>query len=343
MVMWMVRAEGGELFDQFLEHGLAALGWGFVPDLRGFAAKPQLLPVLQAHLPGKSAQSLQVQASILWRFSRDLKIADEVLTYDPTRRIYASGTVTAAYFHDVDIGNKLSADDFGYPHLARVDWSPKTVKRDELPEFVKNTLGATLSFFLVPDAAANVVRAVAHGETVKPTIPTLPVGSDIEADPYGFEELASRAAERSKDMLVKLDWREMQALVAGLLRALGYKTRISPDGPDRGKDITASPDGLGLEEPRIVVEVKHRPKEAMGGPEVRSFIGGRKAGEKCLYVSTGGFTKDGRYEAERSNIPMTLMTLEDLVELLTDNFDRLDDATRQLVPMRRLFWPVSES
>ena len=47
----------------------------------------------------------------------------------------------------------------------------------------------------------------------------------------------------------------MQELVAGILRAMGLKTKISNKGPDRGKDIIASPDGLGLENPRIFVEV----------------------------------------------------------------------------------------
>jgi restriction system protein len=47
----------------------------------------------------------------------------------------------------------------------------------------------------------------------------------------------------------------MQQLVAGILRAMGYKTQISPPGVDRGKDIVASPDGFGFEHPRIVVEV----------------------------------------------------------------------------------------
>jgi hypothetical protein len=48
---------------------------------------------------------------------------------------------------------------------------------------------------------------------------------------------------------------------------MGYKTRVSPPGADRGVDIFASPDGLGLEEPRIFVEVKHRLKSAMGARE----------------------------------------------------------------------------
>ena len=28
--------------------------------------------------------------------------------------------------------------------------------------------------------------------------------------------------------------------------------------------------------------------------EVRSFLGGRKTGDRCLYVSTGGFTREAR-------------------------------------------------
>ena len=90
---------------------------------------------------------------------------------------------------------------------------------------------------------------------------------------------------------------------------MGYKTRVSPSGSDRGKDIVASRDGLGFEDPRIVVEVKHR-NATMGSQEIRGFLGGRHESDKGLYVSTGGFTKDARYEAERARIPLTLMDLE---------------------------------
>jgi restriction system protein len=120
---------------------------------------------------------------------------------------------------------------------------------------------------------------------------------------------------------------------------MGYKTRISPLGPNRGKDIVASPDGFGLESPRIVVEVKHR-AQAMGTQEIRSFLGGRHVADKGLYVSTGGFTKDAYYEAERANIPLTLMSLEELVQALLDHYDRLDIETQQLIPLKKIYWPV---
>ena len=131
----------------------------------------------------------------------------------------------------------------------------------------------------------------------------------------------------------------MQELVAGILRAMGYKTRISPKGADRGKDIVASPDGLGLEEPKIIVEVKHRQGQ-MGSQEIRSFLGGLRARDKGLYVSTGGFTKDARYEAERSNVPLTLIDSDIIVELIIQNYDSFDSDTKSLVPLKKIYWPI---
>ncbi len=133
----------------------------------------------------------------------------------------------------------------------------------------------------------------------------------------------------------------MQELVAGILRAMGYRTVVSGPGADRGVDIFASPDGLGLQDPRIFVEVKHRTGSAMGSKEVRSFLGGRKAGDKCLYVSTGGFTKDAHYEADRSSVAVTLIPLPTLRQLLIEHYDGLDAESRALVPLKRFFWPVT--
>ncbi|MEJ2895378.1 restriction endonuclease [Bordetella avium] len=78
----------------------------------------------------------------------------------------------------------------------------------------------------------------------------------------------------------------MQALAAGLLRAMGQKTKAF--GADRGKDILASPDGFGFQPPRIVIEVTHR--------------NGRHKNNRGLYVSTGGFTKAAQYDAERPSM-----------------------------------------
>lgn len=145
--------------------------------------------------------------------------------------------------------------------------------------------------------------------------------------------------ELIKDRVIQLDWEDMERLSASLLKAMGYCAHVMPKGPDGGRDIVASPDALGLESSRIVAEVKHR-KGAMGAPAVRSFIGGLRTGDRGLYVSTGGFTKEARYEADRANVPIRLLDLDAFVRHYVEVYDRADDDTRSILPFTRIWWPA---
>lgn len=59
-----------------------------------------------------------------------------------------------------------------------------------------------------------------------------------------------------------------------------------------------------------------------------------------LYVSTGGFTKDARYEAERASIPLALMDLDDLVGAVLEHYEKMDMEAQRLVPLRKVYWPA---
>lgn len=203
-----------------------------------------------------------------------------------------------------------------------------------------------MAVFVVSDTCADELAAIASGKT-----PHKRDGSDNTAADEGDEgdspeistnplnEAPQRALEAIKDKLAKLSWDEMQELVAGILRAMGYKTQVSSAGADRGKDIMASPDEFGFEHPRIVVEVKHRNGQ-MGSADIRSFLGGRHKDDRGLYVSTGGFTKDAKYEADRATVPLTLWTMDTLVRALIEHYDNTDAETKRLVPLKRLYIPA---
>jgi len=212
------------------------------------------------------------------------------------------------------------------------------ISRDLLSNSAKNRIGSIATLFQIADSAAAEILSLARGDSPSP----LPVKEDtapIEDDEFLLEDIQARSRELIKDKLDKLDWDQMQEVVAGMLRAMGYKTRVSKAGPDRGKDIIASPDGFGFESPRILVEVKHR-KGQMGAQEIRSFLGGRHKDDKGLYVSTGGFSKDARYEADRASIPVMLMDLNDLADSILDYYEGMDEEMRSLVPLTKIYWPT---
>ena len=92
-------------------------------------------------------------------------------------------------------------------------------------------------------------------------------------------------------------------------------------------------------EPRIKVEVKHRPNDQMGSQDIRSFLGGLRDGDKALYISSGGFSKEAKYEAERANVPITLINLDELADLITEYYSRFDIDGQALLPLVRIYWP----
>ena len=76
----------------------------------------------------------------------------------------------------------------------------------------------------------------------------------------------------------------------------------------------------------------------MDSKSIRSFLGGSHKDDRGLYVSTGGFTKDAKYEAERASIPVALWTLDDLVRALFEHYENTDSETKLLIPLKRLYW-----
>ncbi|MCK5941930.1 MAG: restriction endonuclease [Planctomycetes bacterium] len=338
--IWMVRAgRGGRLIDRFLEASWMTIGCA---NIAGPAVLSMGREDLVAHTaaanPTWNTHKVANQAGQIYRFVHEVQVGDVVTTYDPSQRRYLLGRVTGPV---ECVENGLWS--------RKVDWTQR-VSRDLLSVETRNTLGAILTIFRLGESASQELlrNAVDLGapETVAPATREPSTTEVVATAATSVEDLVQENIEKAQefveDRIASLDPYEMQDLVAGILRALGYKTQVAGRGSDRGVDIFASPDGLGLEEPRIFVEVKHRVSTPMGSQDLRSFMGGRQPGDRCLFVSTGGFSKDARYEAERSNVPLTLIGLPQLRELLLEHYESVDAETKRLVPLVRMYWPATK-
>jgi len=331
--LWMVRAgEGGYVFEYFKKENCVAIGWKDAGDFTSVKTQDDMRKLLSRVYPEEPQGWLGNAAAATFKFRHTMKIGDHVVTYNPQIREYLFGTVSSEYEYDPE-----RVPD--HPHVRRVQWKG-SINRDNLSVAAKNTLGSTLTLFEPGEEVLQEFIQILGGSTkAHETV------ENRKREEQEFEtirrEVLSRAHEFIKDQILSLSFDEMEELIASLLRAMGYKTRLTQKGADRGRDIIASPDGLGFQQPRIIVEVKHRPKQSIGAEMVRSFISGLREGDRGLYVSTGGFTKESRYEAERSTVPMMLVDLDELVLLIIDHYDSFDAEGRSLLPLDRVYWPVA--
>lgn len=323
---WMVRAgEGGFLFEEFRKTSSVAIGWNETGKIDPSMTLEDIKEKLRTTYSDLKDGNVISSANQIVKFVKVFNKGDYVVTYDRITRMYLIGKIRSEYLFD---------ETLEYHHRREVEWIEER-SRDELETSSRNTLGSTLTIFEL------------NQEVIEDLLRKAPKPKSVEDEPSGVvaeeleeikDDVIERAHEFIKDKLIALSWDRMQDFVAGLLRAMGYLAIVSEKGPDRGKDIVASPDGLGLEEPRIKVEVKHR-SGAMGSQEVRSFIGSLRS-EKGIYVSTGGFSREAKYEAERSDKPITLVDLDSLVWITTQYYDKFDSEAKSILPLKKVFWPL---
>ena len=133
---------------------------------------------------------------------------------------------------------------------------------------------------------------------------------------------------------------DFQNLVAALLKAMGYHVLwVAPPGPDRGIDMIAHNDPLGTSSPRIKVQVKRQPESKIGRDGISSFVGTLGNNDVGIFVSAGGFTTEAEREARsQEQRRLTLIDLDRLVALWIEHSPKLDDADRQRLPLKPIYF-----
>ena len=334
-IIWVVRSgERGAFVRSFLEDKIIGIGWAEVGEILPSDSDGDIHARIWDTYPYVTQGTHVAYSSQVIRFHRHMEIGDAVATYNSEERLYHVGVIrsNARYCEPSE-----KYPDF--PGFVRdVDWQ-YSASRDTLSQGTRNSLGSALTVFRPSFEASTELRKKCLGDAqVSQNVNIAPETANPEASLF-LEDFTAEAEEAISDRIANLTWQQLQELVAGILRAMGYRTKVSDPGPDRGVDVFASPDGLGLQEPRIFVQVKHR-RGSASATEIRSFLGGRSAGDRCLYVSTGGYTREAHYEAERSTIPLNLIAMPDLIQLLSTHYEELDSETRALVPMKRIYVPI---
>ncbi len=133
---------------------------------------------------------------------------------------------------------------------------------------------------------------------------------------------------------------EFQDLVAELLRAMGYHiSEVAKRGPDGGIDIIAYTDPLGTRQPRIIVQVKHRPKDSVSSDEVQKLAGTLKRNSDVgIFVTSGNFSKPAIKEARESREHIELIDFDRLISLWQEYYSKLSDEQKNLLPLHPIYF-----
>ncbi|ADW22503.1 restriction endonuclease [Thermus scotoductus] len=327
MALWLVRAgKRGETEAFCLENKVAAVGWDEVPDLTSLDNRATLLQHLSTIYSEKSRNALINWASELWAFAKEMKEGDLVALPSKREPKIHFGTVTGPYRYVPD-------NPPGAKHTRPVQWL-KTIPRAALDQDLLYSLGSSLTVAQIQrnNAEERVRDLLVNGGDVKN-------GNGTEK--LNLEELARDAIRDYLNRRFK--GHALARLVEGILQAQGYRTFLSPTGPDGGVDILAGSGPLGFESPRIAVQVKSG-DAPIGTKELNELRGAMKkfGANYGLFVSWGGFKETAKKEKPTSYFEIRLWDSEDLILHLLESYERLPEELKAELPLKRIWILVED-
>ena len=307
----------------FLKDDKMAIGWKEISNLREIPANRDDFKKKYVQVyPDASKGAVATCAGMLYRFCHEVQIGDYVVYPSKSDRMINIGEITGDY--------EFVPDAHEYVQQRNVKWL-KHIPRTSFSQGALYEIGSALSFFAVKNYADEFLSALDKGFKKH-------AASNDEDDTVGAT--AEDIIESTKDFILKelsrnLKGYALEEFVADLLRAMGYRTTVSPQGGDSGIDITAYKDELP---PRILVQVKSQDSD-IKETTIQSLKGAMREGDYGLFVTLSNYTKNAQKYLESTPIIRGINGTE-LVDLILKYYVDLDIKYKKMIPLKRVYIPV---
>jgi restriction system protein len=341
--VYLARAgKNGEDEEYALEHGLAIIGFREEPGLEGVTDYGTLSKLVAAANPGAKPRAVGNFAGQLWTFALAMKKGDIVVLPRKLTSQIAIGRVTGPYKY-----REIGAT---FRHTRTVDWIRPDVPRTVFEQDLLYSFGALMTVChisrndaerrvaAVLDGKSDPGPAISQDETMKPA--QVPDEVEATAEPDLFQLAHDQIVRHIQSRFTGHD---LATLVDAVLRADGWATKLSPPGPDGGVDILAGRGSLGLDAPRLCVQVKSQncPADVTVYRTLQGTMQTFKA-EQGLLVCWGGFNRVVLSEAKQGHFTVRLWDSRDLMEAIYRNYERLPAEIQAELPLKRVWMLVAE-
>jgi restriction system protein len=234
-----------------------------------------------------------------------------------------------------------------FRHTRLVKWIRPDIPRTAFSQDLLYSFGAFLTVCRISrNDAERRIAAVLEGkpdfvplsELERPSKPSAVVTTD--------EVATTDLAQAAHDQIVaqiqsRFIGHALARLVDAILNAEGWVTKLSPPGADGGVDILAGRGSLGLDQPRLCVQVKSQssPADVTVYRTLQGSMQSFKA-EQGLLVCWGGFNKVVLAEAKQGHFSVRLWESRNVVEAIYRNYERLPAEIQAELPLKRVWMLV---
>ncbi len=334
MAIWLCRAgKHGEYENKFFEDSKIYCTWEDVTvSLESFANRNELHDYFMSQPEGTKPKTATNWVSQVWPFAHEMKKGDWVMLPSKVKPVIHIAQITGDYVFDKD-----AIDPFF--HYREVNWFKKGVPKSLFEQDILYSLGAFMTICRIKQEE-RIKNIITKMNTSKISVSkntqeeTDEVPRDSEADAF----------DNIKDLLIrKYKGHGMAKVVDSILRAKGFATHLSQEGPDKCVDILAAQGFLGFNSPKLCVQVKST-DEPVDRPTLDQLIGTMSnfKADYGLLVSWSGFKSSVINETANHFFKVRFWTHKEIVDEFLENYEKLDDEIKLEIPLKRI-WVVNNN
>jgi restriction system protein len=303
----------------------------------GVKSREQIGEIVKETLGVEKPGAIPVYTGQLYALRSRIQVGDLIVLPLKTTWQVAFGIATSTYEY---LENE---SDISRRHVLHVDWKRADVPRTAIKQDLLNMLGSALTVFQCQrnDAPWRLQQIMETGQDPgsRAQVPEGLVGdaqetSHPDLEEYGLNRIQSLIQENFAN-------HDLTRLVEAILTCEGFTCEKKPPGADGGVDILAGQGPLGLDSPRLVVQVKSE-SSSVGDPVVQTLQGAlqRFKGDQALLVAWGGVTNQAAKYLETTKFSIKVWQSRDVIEAILRNYAKLPEDIRSDLPLKQVWIPV---
>lgn len=335
MALWLFRAgKNGEYESKFLNEKRIYLTWDELNiDLRNFKERSNLIEYLMNDYEVEKLGRARNWASQIMPIASEMKKGDWIVLPSKHKSAIHIGEIIGDYEYHPNNNNP-------YYHSRDVNWFATDIPRTNFDQDLLYSFGAFMTVCRISRNDAEERIKTMHRNNWLSSSSKVQMNMDSQGSQedtenlFDIEEYANDAI--AKYIIRKFKGHGMARIIDAILRAKGFTTYISPEGPDKGVDILAAPGSLGFGTPKICVQVKTS-DTPVDRPTLDQLIGtmhNHKASHGLL-VSWGGFKSSVDKEIASQFFNVRLWDQKAIINELLESYDSLDADIKAEIPLKR--------
>ena len=309
--------------DLFLQNNTLAIGWKEIGDLSNIEKnRDAFREKYISTYPDAKKGNIATNSGTLFRFVCEMQIGDYVVFPSKSDRMINIGVVESDYI--------FNSEAYHYVNQRKVKWL-KHLPRTAFSQGALYEIGSFITLFTVKNYANEFMIAIEKN-----------IVNDISEEDESVAITSDEIQENTTDYIIKEISRQLKGydfedLVANVLEAMGYRTKISQHGGDGGRDIIAYQGELP---PRIVAQAKSQDSK-ISSSLVRDLKGAMREGDYGFFVALSDYSKDAKDYLKQNPIIRGINGVQ-FVKLFLEYYDKLDEKYRDMFPLKKIYIPIQK-